>query len=212
MNITEIKEEIIVFLRNSDVFSTSTRGVTTTNQTGSLSSQTTITIALTTVKNIRSVSVASVSKLLGEDYTVDYNHASGCVITFNTSQSGSYDVSYDYGSDKIYPDFPRDDLSISSYPRIAADVINVVTEPFGIGGTSFISNVTFTVVVYAAKTNDIDSYIHAIKTAFVNAPKSFYYLKYVKPVGIGPLIASQNRNDEIYQRNIDLMGMFNTEG
>ena len=122
MNIQNIKQEQVVFLRNQNILSTTVRGVTTASATGTLSGTVTITIARTNVKNIRSVTVASVAKYLGTDYTVDYDHASGCVITFGSNQTGAYAVSHDYGSDKIYPDFPRDDLTIDSYPRIAVDI------------------------------------------------------------------------------------------
>jgi hypothetical protein len=127
------------------------------------------------------------------------------------NQTGSYAVSHDYGTDKIHPDFPRDDLTINSYPRIAVDIMNVSTDAFGIGGDNFISNVAFTVVVYADGTDEIDGYIQTIKTAYVANSKEFYYLKFVKPTGIGPLITSPDRRDEIMQRNIDLLGMFEVD-
>jgi len=211
LDIQKIKQEQVVFLRNQNIFTIAQRGVTTASATGTLSGTNTITIARTNVKDIRSVTVASVSKYLGTDYTVDYNNASGCVITFGTNQTGNYSVSYDYGTDKIHPDFPRDDLTINSYPRIAVDITNVGIDTLGIGGTTFISNVTFTVVVYADSTDEIDSYIQAIKTAYVASPKGFYYLKFVKPTGIGPLIVSPDRRNEIMQRNIDLLGMFEVD-
>ncbi|MFW6130754.1 MAG: hypothetical protein ACOC56_06160 [Atribacterota bacterium] len=107
LNVPEIKEELCVFLRNQDILSTTQRGVTNTTKTGTLSSEDTITISKSDVKNIRSIEVASTSKSFGKDYLVDYNNASGCVITFNSNQTGDYTVDYDYGSDSIYPDFPR---------------------------------------------------------------------------------------------------------
>jgi hypothetical protein len=211
MNIQSIKQEQLVFLRNQDILTTTQRAVTTTTATGTLSGTATITIALTNVRNIRSITVATVSKYVGTDYTVSYNHASGCVITFGSNQTGDYVVTYDYGTDKIFPDFPRDDLTINSYPRIAVDIMNVSTDAFGIGGDTFISNIAFTVVVYADSTDEIDGYIQAIKTAYVSNSKEFYYLKFVKSTGIGPLITSPDRRDEIMQRNIDLLGMFEVD-
>ena len=211
MNIQSIKQEQVVFLRNQNILSTTVRGVTTASATGTLSGTATITIARTNVKNIRSVTVASVAKYLGTDYTVDYNHASGCVITFGSNQTGAYVVSHDYGTDKIYPDFPRDDLTIDSYPRIAIDILNVSTDAFGIGGSQFISNISFTVVAYADDSDELDGYIQAIKTAYMSNPKSFYYLKFIKPTSIGPTINSPDKRDEIMQKNIDLLGMFEVD-
>jgi len=210
VDIQNIKQEQIVFLRNSDILTITQRGVTTASATGTLSGTKVITISTTAIKNIRSVTVGAVSKYVGTDYTVAYGPAS-TIITFGSNQTGAYSVSHDHGTDKIFPDFPRDDLTIDSYPRIAVDLLNVTTEPFGIGGTTFISNVTFTVVVYANKSNDLDGYLDAIRTAYLAAPKSFYYLKYIKPVLMGPTINSTDKKDEIMQKNIDLTGMFNVE-
>lgn len=211
LNLQNIKQEQIVFLRNQDILTTTQRGVTTANATGTLAGTAIITIARTNVKNIRSITVAAVSKSLGTDYTVNYNHASGCVITFGTNQTGDYVVSHDYGTDKIYPDFPRDDLTIDSYPRIAMDIMTVNTEAFGIGGSQFISDIIFTVVVYADDVDEIDGYIQSIKDAIRGNAKLFYYVNFVKPTITGPLISSPDRSNEIMQRNTDFMAMFQVE-
>ena len=211
MNIQYIKQEQVDFLRNQDIFTTTQRGVTTANATGTLSGTATITISRTNVKNIRSITVGAVSKVLGTDWTVNYNHASGCVITFGSNQTGAYIVSHDYGSDKIYPDFPRDDLRIESYPRIAIDILNISTDAFGIGGSQFISNVSFTIVVYDDNSDDLDGYIQAIKTAYITNAKLFYYLKFIKPTLVGPTINSLDKKDEIMSKNIDFLGMFEVE-
>lgn len=211
MDIQKIKQEQVVFLRNQDIFTTSERGVTTATALGTLSSGTTITISKTNVKNIRSITVATNLKVFGEDYTVDYNNTNGCVITFNTSQTGDYVVTYDYGSDKIYPDFPRDDLSISSYPRIAVDILNVDIDAFGVGGSQFISNVNFTIVVYSNNTDDLDGYIQSIKDKYIANSKNFYYLDFIKPTLIGPTINDTGKFNEIMSKNIDLEGMFSVD-
>ena len=211
MNIQNIKQEQVVILRNQDIFTTTQRGVTNANATGTLSGTKVITISRTNVKNIRTITVAAVSKVLGTDWTANYNHASGCVITFGENQTGDYIVNHDYGTDKIYPDFPRDDLTIDSYPRIAVDILSVGMDAFGIGGSQFISNVAFTVVVYEDKSDDLDGYIQTIKEAYVTNAKLFYYLSFVKPTLIGSTINSPDKKDEIMQKNIDLLGMFEVD-
>ena len=210
LNILEIKEEQVVFLRNANIFTTTQRGVTTASATGTLSGTKVITISTANIKNIRSIIVAAVSKSLGTDYSVAYGITS-TVITFLENQTGDYVVSHDHGTDKIYPDFPRDDLTINSYPRIAIDILNAEPEPFGVGGTTFISDVAFTIVVYADKSSDLDTYIQAIKTAYFAVPKSFFYLSYVSVTMIGPTINSSDKKDEIMQKNIDLIGRFNVD-
>jgi len=213
MDIPKIKQEQLVFLRNNDVFSVTERGVTTTTKTGTLTASDTITIAATKVKNIRSITVATTSKYIGTDYTVVYpkKGVTDCVITFGADQTGDYVVTYDYGTDKIHPDFPRDDLTINSYPRIAIDIINAPMEPLGIGGDSFISNIAITIVAYANNSDDLDTYIQTIKDLYVANSKNFYYMKFVKPTLIGPTINSADKKDEIMQKNIDILGMFNVE-
>ena len=210
MDIPKIKQEQLIFLRNNDVFSITERGVTTTTQEDTLAASDTITI-VAAVKNIRSITVGGVAKYVGTDYTVDYKHSTGCVVTFGSNQTGAYVVTYDYGGDKIYPDFPRNDLTINSYPRIAVDVINAPIEPFGIGGDTFISNVALTIVVYDKNSDDLDSYIQTIKDLYVTNAKNFYYLKFVKPTFIGPTINSPDKKDEIMQKNIDIMGKFSVD-
>ena len=210
MNIKSIKQEQVVFLRNSDVFTITQRGVTTASATGTLSGTKVITISTAAIKNIRSITVGSVSKSLGTDYTVAYGTTS-TIITFVANQTGDYSVSYDSGSDKIYPDFPKDSLTINSYPRIAIDVMSAPIEPFGIGGDTFISNVSMTIVVYDKNSDDLDSYIQTIKDLYVSNAKNFYYMKFVKPTLIGPTINSADKKDEIMQKNLDILGMFNVE-
>jgi len=211
MDIPKIKQEQVVFLRNNNVFSITQRGVTTTTQSETIAG-TTITIDKTNVKNIRSITVGGNSKVLGTDWTADYKHSTGCLITFGTSQAGASVVTYDYGNDKIYPDFPRDDLTINSYPRIAIDVMSAPISPFGIGGDTFISDVSMTIVVYDKNSNNLDSYIQTIKDLYVSNSKNFYYLNFVSPTLIGPTINSADKKDEIMQKNLDIVGKFNIDG
>jgi len=211
LDIQSIKQEQVDFLRNQDIFTTTQRGVTTANATGTLSGTKVITISRTNVKNIRTITVDAVSKYIGTDWTVNYKHATGCVITFGANQTGDYVVSHDYGTDKIFPDFPRDDLTIDSYPRIAVDLLNVGIDNFGIGGSQFISNVAFTIVVYDKKSADLDGYIQTIKDLYVSNASAFYYLKFIKPTLIGPTINSPDKMDEIMSKNIDLLGQFEVD-
>lgn len=209
LNIINIKQEQLNFLRNSDIFTVGQRGVTTQEDTGTWASSSTHTLATnpTTCKNIRSVTRGSLLAY-GEDYTV--NFLTG-VITFTVEQTGSYTVSYDTGSDKIYGDFPRDDLTINSYPRIAMDILNAPIEPFGIGGDSWIADVSFTVVVYDTKNRLLDSYIQTIKDLYQTNAKNFYYLGFTMPTLIGPTIDSPDKKNEIMSKNIDIIGRFNVD-
>ncbi len=210
MNITNVKQELINFLRNQDVLTVGVRGVTTSTDTGSFSGDSTYTLATnpTLLKNIRSVTRGALL-VYGTDYTA--NFVTG-VISFTAAQTGAYTIIYDQGSeDRIFPDFPRNDLTIGSYPRIAIDVINGTSDAFGIGGSQFISNFTVTIVVYDDNQDDIELYIDAMRTDLVNNPTGFYYFNFIKPTGVGPMISSPDRSDEIMQRNIDFQIMMEVE-
>ena len=209
LNLANIKTEIENFIRNSDVLTITQRGVTTSTDTGTFSSADTHTLGTnpTLVKNIRSVTRGTLLTY-GEDYTV--NFVTG-VISFTATQDGSYTIIYDQGSgDSIYTDFPRDDLSISSYPRIAIDFSGIPTDAFGIGGTDLISSPRIVIVIYADNVNDIDGYTQTIKDDMKTNAKSFFYLRYIKLTFIGPIIESPDRSAEIMHRNMDYEIMFQT--
>jgi len=215
IDIQEIKEELVVFLRNQNIISVTNRGVTNTQDTGTFSSTSSYLINRTNVKNIKSITVASVVKSFGTDYSVDYYfNDSGtrkCKITFVTAQTGSYSIDYDYGTDKIWPDFPRDDLSISSYPRISVDVLSVSTTAFGIGGNEDISNILFSVQIFAQSVVSMNSYTKTIRTKFLENRKSFYTLGYIQPTGIGPMIEDPAKRQEIMSQNLDFQSIINVE-
>lgn len=215
IDVEEIKEELVVFLRNSDILTIAERGATTTTATGTFAGETELLINRTNVKNIRSVVVASVTLDFGEDYTVEYNYNDSgtykCKISFAAAQTGAYTITYDYGSDKIYPDYPRDDLTISSYPRIAVDILNSNTDAFGIGGNEYITDITISVTIFAHDTKKISELITNIRKEILESNKSFYYLRFIKPIGIGPLIEDPTAKQEIMRQNTDFLSMFNVE-
>ncbi|KKL54082.1 hypothetical protein LCGC14_2268940 [marine sediment metagenome] len=209
LNITDIKTELLNFIRNADVLTTTQRGVTTSTDTGTFSSADTHTLATnpTLVKNIRSVTRGTLLTY-GDDYTV--NFVTG-VISFTSTQDGSYTIIYDQGStDSIYPDFPRDNLKISDYPRIAIDFSGIPADAFGIGGNELISNPRIVMVVYSNSVSEIDGYTQTIKDDMKTNSKLFFYLRYTKLTFIGPIIESPDRSAEIMHRNMDYEIMFQT--
>lgn len=212
----EIKEEQCVFLKNQNVLTIAERGVTTQTDTGTYAFPTSShTIARANVQNIRSITIAAVLKVLGTDFTVDYTNNAGasqnCLITFLSPQSGAYSIIYDYGTDRIFPDYPRADLTITSYPRISVDVLSSDSTEGAIGGGSVITNVSITVTAYAVSERKVESIIKAIRNAYLANKKSFTQLKFITVIGMGPILLSPNRRDKIVQRNIDLMSPLNYE-
>ena len=131
-----------------------------------------------------------------------------CNITFTTAQTGNMVIIYDYGADKIWGDFPRDDLQIDSYPRIAIDVISKKTDSIDLGGLNFLSDSWLTCVIYSDNLDYIESHLNTIEKLMMTKGHSFYFIKFVKPIGQGPVIKSDNRNQTILHKNVDFMGQF----
>jgi len=208
------KNEIVIFMRNQDIFTITQRGVTTDNDTGTFSADTEYVINKTNVKNIRAITVDATPLVFGTDYLVDYNFLDTtikCKITFTSAQTGAYDIEYDYGTDKIYPDLPRTDLSIDSFPRIAIDTIGLDTEELGLGADANMTNASFAIYVYDSKTSTIESFIDTLRTKFIQNKKNFFYMNFLTVVTVGPMLLYGSGKQKIYQKNLDLISLFNVE-
>lgn len=210
-DIFEIKEEIVVFLRNSDIIPVGTRGVTTSQDTGNFAGANNHTLATnpTLCKNVRSITVGGSPLSLGTDYTVDYNTG---IITFTSPQTGAYVIDYDQGnSDRIFPDFPQPYLKLNQFPRIAADIISGTMEEISLFATTTRHAYMITVVCYSEDVKELEDMIKNVQDAVLNAKKDFYYLKLITPTELGPVLNSPNKENKILQRNIDFMADFNFE-
>lgn len=219
IDLAEVRKEMVYFLRNDiTILTPGDRGVTNDVAAGSFSADTEYLINRTNVKNVRSVTVGGGLLTYGTDYTVDVDYDDSgtikCRVAFTTAQTGVYSIVYDYGdTDKIFPDFPKSDLTLSSFPRIGCDILNIPSRPGGFGNVN-VSEIDITIVAYAAKTKDLSDYITDIRAAIVAAQTGFYYVgKVVKPLSIGPILKSERSKgkDKIFQQNIDIRGFFNYE-
>lgn len=208
----EILEEVIVKLRNADVFTTTQRGVTTTTGTATVAGSSTMTIAVPNVKNVRTLSLDAASLTLGTDYTVNYNSGTNCVITLTTTSTGTLTASYDYGTDKIHPSYPRNDISISSIPQIGVEFIDITSDDGGFGNVNM-NQYDISIVVYDFKKEDVRNYIKAIRTFLITNMSSFYNLKLVKPRLIGPMVPAEFEKfkDRVFKQNIDFNSRLNLE-
>jgi len=199
----DIKKELLNFLRSQDILTIAARGVTTYSDTGSFSGATTHTLGNnpTLVKNIRSVTVASVAKVYGKDYTLNWDTG---VITFVAAQTGSYTISYDAGStDKIFPDFPQSDLKLKDFPRIGFDIISGDTKEQGLGATMTLSDYIVSVVVYHSDTELLEALMATVRQKIQDNKKNFYYIPFITPTGMGPMLPSLFGQTKIFQRNQD---------
>jgi len=207
-SISNIKQELVVYLRNKDIISTTDRGVTTSTSTGTFTSASTYTLAVnpTLVKNVRSVVVDGTTLSYGTDYTVNY--VTG-VITFTVAQTGAYTIIYDQGTtDKIYPDFPQPYLSLASFPRIAVDIISGATNEFGIGASPTQSEYLVSIVCYDKDQDDVESMLSSVRSNLIDDKKNFYYIPFLTLTSMGPLLSTPFGQNKIMQRNQDLMVRF----
>jgi hypothetical protein len=208
----EIKEELVVFLRNSNIYTTAARNVTTATATGALIASATITISASNVKNIRSVTIGATPFTYGSQYLVDYDASGTCVITLYAVQTDTYSVSYDYGTDKIFSDMPRADLSLSSFPRIAVDMIGDDSEDIELGAGTKLTTFSYSIYVYDFKVKDIDTTLKAIRTAMIANQKLFYYQKYVTRLRTGPLMVfNEYGQTKVMLKSIDYISKYNLE-
>jgi len=212
VTLMQIKQELVVFLRNADLIAVGTRGVTTTTDTGTFSAASSWTLGTspTLVKNVRSVVVGGNTKVFGDDYTVNYITG---VITFTVAQTGVYTIIYDQGSkDRIYPDFPQSHLKLSDFPRIAVDIIGSSSNEFGIGAEITESSYTVSVVVYDKDQTDVENMISSIKSDIMDNKKNFYYSAFITPTNTGPLLIGEFGQNKVLQRNQDLEVLFSFDG
>lgn len=213
LDVVAIKEELVVFLRNQDIFSTTLRGVTTvTEEFDGDGLDTTFVLTNTPVRNVRSVTVGGSSVSFGSDYTVNYSTAT---VTFTSAPgvgTDNVDIQYDYGStDRIYPDIPRTDITVSSYPRISVQITSTRTSELALGGLNTISDHLISIYVYDDNGDDVDNYIKTVRTKFLENKKNFYYNKFITPIASSPMIYDPNRVDKIVQRTLELRSLFNEE-
>lgn len=204
VNISDIKNELLNFLRNSNVILTSNRGVTSTTETKTGTQVGTETFALTNtnVKNIRSVTVNAVPQTYGTGYT--YNLDSGTVTITGSSVGVAVVISLDYGStDRIFPDFSLLDITNIKFPRVAFDVILGRTDELSLGATTNITQYTIQINTYARTQKEIDTISEAIRQAIQNAKKSFYYFKFITPTGVSSNAISSFGDYKIFQRTQD---------
>ena len=221
INLNDVREEICCKLRNSDVLTVTIRGVTTVteNSTGLLG-QTTITPAHSTLKNVRSLTIDAVNKYFINDFTINFKTG---VITLLSALSGGEAIvlNYDYGSDKIFPDLIRDNLTLESFPRIGIKTVSMNSEPLGLGGVTNISDILISIYVWMpvnkvstiagglGGNDDLELYMKTVRSTMLNNSKGFYSFPFIHPVGSTSIIPSTN--NKIIQISQDFSARFKVE-
>jgi len=207
LNTLEILDTIQDFLRSSDCISTTLRGVTTTSQQFSGDDVETEFTLTNSPKNIRSITVGGTSLYIFKDFTINYDTK---VITFNSAPATGVNnivVSYDYGSsgDKIYSDYPRDDLSIDSYPRVGFDIISNTSEDWDIQHSIILNSIIISIVAYGRTKTETQTVLDTIRSSIFSNRKNIGNFRLVTFNGLGPLLIAEKGEEQIFQRNLDII-------
>lgn len=224
LNIQNLRDELCQFFRANDVLSVSVRGVTRYSSSyivGAGGESTHTFTGRTPVRDFNSLMVDSVAKYWLRDYTIVWSTG---VLTWNTPLTIGQVVSYsiDYGSgDKIYPDLPRDDLTLTSYPRLGVELTSITTSPLGIGGQNHMSDVLVTVIVWAPANKDsaiaggyggladLEETMRLVRNVVRANAKNFYTFSWITPQGSNPLMKSTN--GKVMQHSQDFLIRFLVE-
>ena len=215
INIQQIRDELCQFLRLSDVLSTAVRGVTRTTSTYTVGVGGEAAHTFTgniPVRDFKSLTVDAAAKYYLRDYTMNWNTG---VLTWNSALTNGQVVVYQIdwsASDKIFPDFPRDDLTLGlSFPRVGLELVSISTVPLGLGGANHISDLMFTIQVVAPANkdtsvssgygglSDLEETMRLIRAVIRASAKSFYTFQWIYPLGLGPLFKGLPYNKTISQ-------------
>lgn len=223
INLNEVRNELCNLLRSSDVLSTTIRGVTrvSSNYTASASESSHTFTGYTPVKNIKTLTVDGVAKYYLRDYTMNWNTG---VLSWNSNLTGGETVAYvlDYGSgDKIYPDYPRDDLTLTSFPRVGIEMTSISTTPLGLGGANHMSDMLWTVYVWVSANKDtniasgfggqtdLETTMNLIRSAVRTNAKLLYTIPWIYPLNTSPILRGQY--DKVLQQSQDFRVRFRVE-
>ena len=206
INQWETKKELLIFLRNQNVLTLAQRGVATLVESfNGAPPQVLFDLSVGAgLKNIRSITVDAVPMVEYDDYTVDYEGANPGRITFTVAPGVGVNnvvITFDSGAgDSIYPDFPRTDISIESYPRISVDIVEITTIPYGVGNTHKISNLRVAVHILSTSIKEVEEITEAVRNAFLDNATSFWNFQYITPVSTSELQIPENRRFEVEKR------------
>ncbi len=216
INYNNIVLELLNGLRSSDVLSLTERGVST--QTDSFIAEggsETFTLTKTNCKNVRSVTVESVALTFGKDYTLTYNalgNISEVVVTKTLTETDQVVIIYDYGTgDKIYPDLPKLEIAITSFPRMGFRFISMDTEQIAVGGVrAFSPRIQIRIVDYKVET--LLTKMNTLRSWLKTNEQGLYYSNILRTVGGSgwDLLREEGKN-KLYGMDLDIINELNIE-
>jgi len=193
---TNLVKEYTNFLRNSDILTTTQRSVTTTteNFTTTLTGAETFTLSKANVKNIRRVTYDGSTISFGTDY--DFNIDNATVIISAVIPAKAVVIDYDYGTDRVHPDYPRMDLTISSFPRIH----------FGKDETTIPCRKSYL-------PGQTDTLLDTLRQKVIAGFTSLYYCSYIHPGSVLDLgyYDTEKGKNKVYVKGLDVLSENNYE-
>lgn len=223
INLQNVRDEICQFLRRNDVLTTTVRGITRTASSYAVGvgGETTHTFTGNIpTRDFRTLTVDGATMLFLRDYTMNWNTGA---LTWNTPLTNGQAVVYsiDWGTgDKIYPDLPRDDINLQSFPRVGIELTSITTNPIGLGGMTHLSDMLITIHVWAPVNKsadtanygglqDLEETHRLIREAFRTGAKTFTSFTYITPSGVNPLF--KGKNDKLLGQSADYRVKFRFE-
>jgi len=204
LDFLRLNEELITFFR-SNLTDPSSRGTIETNTQSGTGSKLSFEVPRTTAKFVKSVTVNDTLKKAWEDYYVDFkdkNALSKPVVYFLTppANGAKVDIVFTYGLSWVYPDKPRIEISLDSYPRCRVNVFPIMTNEMNLGADSNISELRGELTIYSAKTNEVTDTISEARRLIMENKKNFHHFKFITPsLTTQPIVTFMKENRIIQQ-------------
>ena len=203
-----LKEELVKFLRRN-LTDPNSRMSSRTDMFTATSNQLKFVLTDTTAKVIKKVMVNNSVLTEYTQYYTEYqdkntlNYPTVYLLTPAT-KNDIVEIEYTYGSsDWIYPDYPRVDITIDSYPRVMIDFLTMTTREMSLGAADNISELIVTNIIWSKKPNELYDLISQVRQLFMENKKNFFFFPIIYPMRISPVIKSPDRAESIIQMSQD---------
>ena len=158
---------------------------------------------------IKDVTLNGVQLKFGRDYEIIWRDvARGSIELFETPNEG-LDLIVVYGEVEdngsfIYPDFPRNDISLAKMPRVGFRINYNRELVGGDGGHIAVNNPGFLQIkVVVETTAEVNKITNAIDNFIFNNFKNFHYIRYIDPSSVGNFNNFNDNTDKPFERVLE---------
>jgi len=221
LNYNDIKYELLNTIRSGDIFTISERGVTTTTETF-VGTTGTYTLLHAPGRNIRCVINTTESETLkyGRDYIPIFTYSAdgsrmyivSIQLLYSYTATDEFSITYDYGStEKIYPDWIQENLTIGSFPRLGFTFLKGNTEVIATDSVEA-TRFRMTFIIKAKSVDYVNDRLTALRQLFKNNQNTLHYSNILRVVNIEPADdAGEVGGHKIFQATMDVMNELNIE-